>query len=273
MPQRIVDALRHILTPGQYDVVVGNPPYITVKDKTLNARYRELYSTCKGTYALTVPFMERFFELAKGRDGDRPAGWTGQITSNSFMKREFGSRLIEEFLAKQDLRLVVDTSGAYIPGHGTPTVILVGRHQPPVGSTVRAVLGVRGEPGQPQNAAKGVVWTQIVENVARTDVDGDYVSVTGSARALPSTAHPWSLTGGGADSLSNVHSMPRCANDSMTSLPSSVVRRIPATMRHSSCRAPRNMSWLWPPIRWLWFSVRRRSRLRGRASQRNGVPV
>ena len=29
--------------------------------------------------------------------------------------------------SKQDLRLVVDTSGAYIPGHGTPTVILVGR--------------------------------------------------------------------------------------------------------------------------------------------------
>jgi hypothetical protein len=28
---------------------------------------------------------------------------------------------------------VVDTSGAYIPGHGTPTVILFGRHRAPVG--------------------------------------------------------------------------------------------------------------------------------------------
>ena len=47
-------------------------------------------------------------------------GWVGQITSNSFMKREFGSKLIEDFLVHQDLRLIADTSGAYIPGHGTP---------------------------------------------------------------------------------------------------------------------------------------------------------
>jgi len=45
--------LREILQPGRYDVVVGNPPYITVKDKTLNKAYRKLYKTCKGTYALT----------------------------------------------------------------------------------------------------------------------------------------------------------------------------------------------------------------------------
>lgn len=195
-----LDALKRILTPGRHDVVVGNPPYITVKDKTLNARYRELYRTCKGTYALTVPFMERFFELAKQRDGDKPAGWTGQITSNSFMKREFGSKLIEEFLAKQDLRLVVDTSGAYIPGHGTPTVILVGRSQTPVGPTLKAVLGVRGEPGQPKDPAKGVVWSEIVANVTGDTFNGDYVSIVNLPRESMAT-HPWSLTGGGASAL------------------------------------------------------------------------
>jgi hypothetical protein len=195
-----LDTLRAILRPGRYDVVVGNPPYITVKDKKLNAAYRGLYPTCKGTYALTVPFMERFFQLAKPGNGDRPAGWTGQITSNSFMKREFGSRLIEVFLRKQDLRLVVDTSGAFIPGHGTPTVILVGRPQPPSGATVKAVLGIRGEPGQPHDPAKGLVWASIVENIDRRDFENDYVSVT----ALPRTAlaiHPWSLSGGGTDRL------------------------------------------------------------------------
>jgi len=116
--------LRRILVPGSYDVVVGNPPYIVARDKALSERYRELYKTCKGKYALTVPFMERFFQLAKLAPS---AGWVGQITSNSFMKREFGSSLIDRFLAHKDLRLIVDTSGAYIPGHGTPTVILVGR--------------------------------------------------------------------------------------------------------------------------------------------------
>ena len=71
------------------------------------------------------------------------------------MKREFGTKLIEDFLAHQDLRLVADTSGAYIPGHGTPTVIIVGRNQRPVGPTVRAVLGVRGEPGRPDESREG----------------------------------------------------------------------------------------------------------------------
>ena len=195
-------ALLRLLSPGRYDVVVGNPPYITVKDKNLNAAYRGLYSACKGTYALTVPFMERFFQLAKPAVGDQATGWAGQITSNSFMKREFGSKLIEEFLSKQDLRLVVDTSGAYIPGHGTPTVILVGRPQPPSSGTVKAVLGVRGEPGQPDDPAKGLVWTSIVENLDRSDFDNEYVSVADLPRKALA-AHPWSLTGGGASDVTS----------------------------------------------------------------------
>jgi hypothetical protein len=195
-----LQALQRILAPGKYDVVVGNPPYIAVKDKKLNAAYRGLYRTCKGTYALTVPFMERFFQLAKPAAGDRQAGWAAQITSNSFMKREFGSRLIEEFLSKQDLRLVVDTSGAFIPGHGTPTAILVGRPQPPTNSTVKAVLGVRGEPGQPSDPANGLVWTSIVDHLDEAAWDGDFVSVEELPRHRLAR-HPWSLSGGGAAEL------------------------------------------------------------------------
>ena len=91
-----------MLEEGRYDVVVGNPPYITVKDKALNQIYRSKYANvCKGKYALTVPFMALFFALAK--KAASPAGWVGQITSNSFMKREFGSKLIEDFLSHQDL--------------------------------------------------------------------------------------------------------------------------------------------------------------------------
>ena len=71
-----------------------------------------------------MPFAERIFELAV-----LGTGYTGQITANSFMKREFGKKLIEEFFPKVDLTYVIDTSGAYIPGHGTPTVILIGRRR------------------------------------------------------------------------------------------------------------------------------------------------
>lgn len=190
-------ALKAILAPGQYDVVVGNPPYITVKDKTLNARYRELYPTCKGTYAMTVPFMERFFELAKPGSAYQPAGWTGQITSNSFMKRGFGAKIIEDFLAQRDLQLIVDTSGAYIPGHGTPTVIVVGRNAPPSSTTVRAVLGIRGEPGRPEDAAHGLVWGAIASHVHDPHYEDEWVSVLDVDRRV-FASHPWSLAGGGA---------------------------------------------------------------------------
>lgn len=191
------DQLETTLRSGQYDVVVGNPPYITVKDPALNAEYRSRYASCKGTYALTVPFMERFYDLAKSTE---PAGWTGQITSNSFMKREFGSRLIEDYLPKKDLRLVADTSGAYIPGHGTPTVILVGRNTRPSAPTVRAILGIRGEPGRPDDPASGIVWTSITTHVGQPGWTDDWITVADLDRTLLST-HPWSLSGGGAVEL------------------------------------------------------------------------
>ncbi|MDN4479711.1 BREX-2 system adenine-specific DNA-methyltransferase PglX [Demequina muriae] len=190
--------LREILADGRYDAVVGNPPYISVKDAKLRNVYRARYSSCKGKYVLTVPFMEKFFSLAK--TGDSP-GWVGQITSNSFMKREFGSKLIEWFLPKQDLRLVVDTSGAYIPGHGTPTVIIVGRPVQPTTATVRTVLGVRGEPGLPDDPARAKVWTSIATNIDAPGYEDEWVSVADLDRDRLAR-HPWSLSGGGAPEIS-----------------------------------------------------------------------
>ncbi|WP_233209518.1 BREX-2 system adenine-specific DNA-methyltransferase PglX [Mycobacterium sp. ENV421] len=193
------EALTEILQ-REHDVVVGNPPYITVKDAALNSTYRDLYKTPHRKYALTVPFMELFFRLAWPRSADRPTGWVGQITSNAFMKREFGSKLIEEFLPTVELRGVIDTSGAYIPGHGTPTTIIVGRNQRPATDTIRTVLGIRGEPGRPTDAAKGLVWTTITQHIDEPGHEDTYISVTDLPRSSLST-HPWSLSGGGAVEL------------------------------------------------------------------------
>ena len=131
-------ALKEILGRG-YHAVVGNPPYIAVQDGAIRDAYRARYSSCHGHYVLTVPFMERFFELAQVPDlrGRSRAGFVGKITGNTFMKREFGAPLVERFLPSVDLHAVVDASGAYIPGHGTPTVLLFGRSRPPVGTTLR----------------------------------------------------------------------------------------------------------------------------------------
>ncbi|WP_322770638.1 BREX-2 system adenine-specific DNA-methyltransferase PglX, partial [Frankia sp. Cr1] len=189
-----------ILEEGRYHAVVGNPPYITVKDKKLNELYREMYSACSGKYALTVPFAQRFFELAKPADLEgRGAGRVGQITANSFMKREFGKKLIEDFFASHvELTHVIDTSGAYIPGHGTPTVIMIGRRNRwQRGTTIRAVLGIRGEPSAPEDASHGAVWQAIVTQLDVPRSESEWVSVVDLERAyfnLP----PWSLGGGGA---------------------------------------------------------------------------
>lgn len=203
-PTEDPDALRAILR-REHDVVVANPPYITVKDAARNATYRELYATPYRQYALSVPFIELIFRLAHGPVGARPTGWTGQITSNSFMKREFGSKLIEEFFPSVDLQFVIDSEGAWIPGHnmdGTPTAILFGRNRPPVAPTVRAVLsiGVRETPSEALEEGYGPYWASIAEHADEAGYEDSYISVVDLPRRNLKT-HPWSLAGGGAVEL------------------------------------------------------------------------
>jgi len=199
------DALDKVLTPGSYDVVVGNPPYITVKDKALNRQYRNRYDRyLSGKYALTAPFMVKFFHLAKDGNAGLIAGWVGQITANSFMQRQFGKPLIEGFFGQVDLREVIDTSGAYIPGHGTPTVILVGRHSHPSRRKVVGVLGIQGEPGIPEEAARGAVWSTIVKHIDEIGYEDSHISIDELDRQFITT-HPWSMQGGAAPQIS--HSM------------------------------------------------------------------
>nr|WP_241524796.1 BREX-2 system adenine-specific DNA-methyltransferase PglX [Streptomyces barkulensis] len=198
-----------ILEPGRYDVVVGNPPYITVKDKKLNALYRKLYDSCAGKYALSVPFAERFFQLAKTGEPDGSGyGMVGQITANSFMKREFGTKLIEEYFAhKVELTEVIDTSGAYIPGHGTPTVILVGRRRAGKGraATIRTVRSVQGEPTTPENAEEGLVWQAIVEQINKPGSVSQWVSVDDLDREKYFAKQPWVLADGGQEMLEQIN--------------------------------------------------------------------
>ncbi|MFJ2647157.1 BREX-2 system adenine-specific DNA-methyltransferase PglX [Streptomyces sp. NPDC087420] len=199
---------QEILRPGRYHVVVGNPPYITVKDKTLNSLYRELYPACAGKYALSVPFAQRFFELAKRGDAEgRGYGMVGQITANSFMKREFGTQLIEGYFGHAvELTEVIDTSGAYIPGHGTPTVILVGRQRGGDGRSplIRTVRSVQGEPSAPDDPAKGVVWQAIVEQIDKPGSVSQWVSVGDLSRYEYFSSQPWILTDGGLEMVDRI---------------------------------------------------------------------
>lgn len=125
----------------KFQAVVANPPYILEADDARKLYHRELvsgrrrYLSASGKYSLAAPFTERAFQVA-ARDG-----YVGLIISNNFMKRTFGRALVEQVLARIDLTLVADTSRAFIPFHGTPTVLLFARNRPPAASRVRVVMG------------------------------------------------------------------------------------------------------------------------------------
>lgn len=192
-------ALRKVLVKT-FHAVVANPPYILERDEARKEYHRELigknrrYVSATGKYSLASPFTERSFQLAE------QDGFVGLITSNNFMKREFGKPLIEKVLARLDVTLVVDTSQAYIPFHGTPTVLIFGRNREPVGDCVRAVMGKRGESGTPEDPACGRVWLSIAEGWDKPGFETEYVSVADLPRAT-FAVHPWSLGGGGAADL------------------------------------------------------------------------
>lgn len=192
-------ALKTVLET-KFHAVVANPPYITEKDAAHKDYHREKigktarYVSAYGEYSLASPFTERCFQLAE-KDG-----YAGIIAGNNFMKRGFGKPLIEKVLAGVDLSLVVDASQAYIPYHGTPTVLLFGRNRRPVSDVVHAVMGKRGEVGTPADPAMGRVWSSIVEGWHQVGFENEFVSVAELPRKTLAR-HPWSLGGGGAAEL------------------------------------------------------------------------
>ena len=159
--------------------------------------YRERYTTCHRQYSLAVPFLERIVSL--GVEG----GFTGQITANSFMKREFGKKLIEQLFPNVDLTHIIDTSGLSFGTKGfggVPTVIMLIRNAKPTLRTIRTVMGIRGEPSAPKMLRMGLVWSAIISQIDQPGSQSEFVTVSDSSREL-FQKHPWSIGGGGAAEL------------------------------------------------------------------------
>jgi len=196
----VADHVRRVDLLGResYHAVVTEPPHAVVRDRQENANYRSVYDVCSGAYPLSVPFTQRLFRLATREH----AGFAGQITANAFLKREFGRKLVEDFLGRKvKLTHIVDTSGAFLPGRSAPTVVLVGRNTVQGwADPIREVLGTRAEPAPPADPARGAVWRSIVENVGRPGIETAWVSVRNGDRDLRA-CHPWSLSGGGGEEL------------------------------------------------------------------------
>ena len=93
-----------------------------MKDAALNQAYRTRFQSCHMKYSLAVPFKRTLSTLAIHPDGTNttPAGFVGMITANSFMKREFGKKLIEEFYPPAGILHTLSTRQA----HSFPATVL-----------------------------------------------------------------------------------------------------------------------------------------------------
>ncbi|NNC03690.1 BREX-2 system adenine-specific DNA-methyltransferase PglX [Corallococcus exiguus] len=185
------------LLTRRFHAVVGNPPYITEKDGSKRKKYREMYESAAGAFALAAPFTERFFELAL--DG----GFVGLINSNAWTKQKYGTTLIQKVLRRLDVSKIVDTAGCYLPGHGTPTLLLFGRNRKPGDSNVIAVLGKRGEQAVPADPSRAPVWSAILTQHNSVGSESAHISVEALSRKTVGV-HPWVLVGGGALALKGV---------------------------------------------------------------------
>jgi hypothetical protein len=197
-----------LLGRNSYNAVISEPPFSSVREKVKSSAYRAAYDVASGAFPLHVLFAERMFQLAVRKTSRTSGGYVGQYTSSSFTRRNFGAKLIDEVFRRVALTHVIDTSGVYAPGHGTPTLILVGRNDPAMrDSPVRSVLGVRGEPKRPTDPAEGIVWKSILDQIDRPNSTSEWVTVQDEPRQRFSR-FPWTLTGGGAGNLVDMLSRP-----------------------------------------------------------------
>lgn len=153
--------------------------------------------------------MTRFYPalvalaVAAMESGERVA----VVTLNYFVKRAIGAPLR---MATPDR--VLDISGCYVPGIGSPMVVLLGGRLRPTG-TVAVVLGLAGEPGPaPRDPQFGRAWQELVAHWDDERWHGQFFTV------LHPGVHGWAhayLTRGDAESLDRTLDAVRTHRDAL----------------------------------------------------------
>jgi Eco57I restriction-modification methylase len=177
---------------GGFDIIVGNPPFVTARNPNKRELYRERWKrVCSGKYQLVCPFFDLSFSVLL-----RPSGQLGFIVSNAFAKREFGKPLVEDFFSRIDLRNVIDCSGLMFPGHGTPTCIVIGRNQksnPKTHIRVAATLPGGGDLRTPPEDSP--LWQSLAEHFDEPGYTDSRIIVTDRPRN-EMAKWPWNLDPG-----------------------------------------------------------------------------
>jgi len=172
-----------------FDIVFGNPPFVTARNKEMRDRYRARWPTsCYKKYGLLAPFTEVALVALL-----RPDGQFGYIMSNAFGTRDWGRPLVEQVLQHLELRNVVDCSGLMFPGHGTPTCVLLGHATRSKPEMPTLLCGTKPGMGQlHEEAEETELWAEIDAGWETVGFDGHRVAATQWATGT-TRGHPWSL--------------------------------------------------------------------------------
>jgi hypothetical protein len=212
--------------PAGFDVILGNPPFVRARDELARSAYMERWTTAIKGFHLLVPFFERAFQIL------RPDGHLGFIVSNAFAKREFGKKLVEDFLPQYKLEEVVDCSGLMFPGHGTPTCIVFARaakpslaavsppptggQRPPLQETVRVTATLKGDlRTQPEDSQ---LWQSTIAHHASAGYRDAWIGVT-SRPAEELAKHPWVFSSDAQVTLEKLDKSPGVKLESLCSEP------------------------------------------------------
>lgn len=93
---------------GGFDFIIGNPPYVEVKNYNVDLPYMHLYikerfpSSKNGKIDLAIPFIERGIGLLN------PTGRLGFVIQKRFFKTEYGKKIREIITASNYLSSVID---------------------------------------------------------------------------------------------------------------------------------------------------------------------
>jgi hypothetical protein len=98
------DGFPEIMKAGGFDVVIGNPPYVDVKELpgAIKSELTRRYASATNRFDLYVPFIEKSLSiLGKG-------GKLGFIVPSMFMRREYGKALRATVLKMSGISEIVD---------------------------------------------------------------------------------------------------------------------------------------------------------------------
>jgi len=106
---------------GDFDVVIGNPPYIRIQTLPRDEAdyYRDHLASASGSFDIYVLFLEKGIELLK------PGGRLGFICSSKFLKSQYGAGILQLIKKNCTVENIVDLSAQTVFAEATTYPVIV----------------------------------------------------------------------------------------------------------------------------------------------------